>query len=266
MRPRRVIAPVEATTMFDQAVRENAIAVVSVQDGDDWSTMKSRFLERDGGRRFFVLDYAAQAAEVLPSLTPGQYVGVSFRHRSRKIMFSTVVEAKGRYALEGRDPLPAIRYRWPQSITELQRRAYYRTRAPSGVTLPVSMWEGGVSHRVSAQSAPLSIVSGAVIDISCGGCLIGCGMASAPTWAEGATLGAELTLNDGRAPIVVNANYRGARHDETGQLCIALQFVGLEFNADGRAALQRLTTAVQKLHRLTSVSNTSERGSEPPSF
>ncbi|MBN2447548.1 MAG: hypothetical protein JXO22_12520, partial [Phycisphaerae bacterium] len=94
MKPRRVVAPDEALAIFDLAVREHALAVVSIQDGPNWLTFKSRFLERDANRRFFVLDYQPQDVQSIPPLTPGQYAGLSFRHRSRKVMFSTVVEAR----------------------------------------------------------------------------------------------------------------------------------------------------------------------------
>jgi hypothetical protein len=72
---------------------------------------------------------------------------------------------------------------------------------------------------------------------------------SAPAWQENATLGVELHLPDSRSPLVVDAYYRGARVDTQGHVCVAVQFVGLEIESDGRAALHRLARCVQKFNR-----------------
>jgi c-di-GMP-binding flagellar brake protein YcgR len=255
MRPRRIIAPTEAKEIFDQAVRERALVVVSVQSGEEWETYKSRFLERDPQHRFFVLDYQPFGDEVLPALGPGQYAGISFRYRSRKIMFSTVVEAKGRYVLDDKTAVAALRFRWPETMTELQRRAYYRTPIPNGTTLLAHLWEGGVGGRAAAQESPLGVVTGSLVDISCGGCLIRLNQVQAPAWPDNATLGIELQLPDGRPPVLVNAHHRGARHDAAGHLCVAVQFVGLELSMDGRVVLQRLATNIQKFHRMTAAAD-----------
>ena len=250
MRPRRVVAPDEAMEIFDLAVREHALVVVTVQEADDWVTLKSRFLERDNSHRFFVLDYQATGDGPLPTLVPGQYVGIGFRHKSRKIMFATVVEAKGKYVLDDKTTVAAVRYRWPQTMTELQRRAYFRTPVPASMTLLANLWEGGAAARTAAQSRVAQIVSGQLVDISCGGCLIRLGPAQPPAWEDNATLGLELQLGDGRPPVVLNANARGVRQDAQGAFCVAVQFVGLELSMDGRVVLQRLAASVQKFHRL----------------
>ncbi len=250
MRPRRVVAPDEAQAIFDQAVREHALVVISLQEGDDWLTFKSRFLERDPSHRFFVLDYQANDQTPLPTLAAGQYTGISFRHKSRKIMFSTVVEAKGRYVLDDKTAVSAIRYRWPQTMTELQRRAYYRTRVPSGTPVVANIWAGGASAWATAQQKTLQITTGQLVDMSCGGCLVSVNTPDLPNWPTNATLGVELALPDGRPPIIVNANYRGGRRENSGNSSVAVQFVGLEMSVDGRVILQRLATNIQKFHRL----------------
>lgn len=255
MRPRRVVTPDEAMAIFDQAVREHALVVVTLQDGDEWQTFKSRFLERDPNHRFFVLDYQSTAQDNLPALTPGQYVGISFRYKSRKVMFSTVVEAKGRYVLDDKTTVSAIRYRWPQTLTELQRRAYFRTPIPPGSTVSTKLWDGGAGARSGNQAE----VPGELVDLSCGGCLVRLGDSQLPTWGDDATLGIELQLPDGKPPILLNAHFRGIRPDDTGANCAAVQFVGLELSVDGRVVLQRLASNIQKFHRLTSAASLGEK-------
>lgn len=250
MKPRRVVAPDEAMEIFDQAVREHALVVVTIQEGDDWHTLKCRFLERDPGHRFFVLDFQPTPHDPLPTPIPGHYVGISFRYKSRKIMFSTVVEAKGKYVLDDQTQVPAVRYRWPATMTELQRRAYYRTPVPAGLDLLAHAWLGGAAARTAAQGNALQIVSGQLVDLSCGGCLIRLNQMDPPAWQDNATVGLELQLGDAKPAIVLNANYRGSRHDGTGALCAAVQFLGLELSVDGRVVLQRLANAVQRFHRL----------------
>jgi c-di-GMP-binding flagellar brake protein YcgR len=249
MRPRRILAPRDATEIFDYAVQERALAVLTVQEGSDWRTFKSRFLERDASARFFVLDYQPVDGEGLPPIAPGQYVGVTFRQRSRKVLFATVVEAKGHFVLDDRSTVPAVRYRWPDSMTELQRRAYYRTPVPEGTTLLVSLWPGGSAARSSAQASTLQVSTGDLADISCGGALVRLHQATPAPWLDGEVLGIQMQLPDGRPPVVIDARFRGVRHDALGARSAALQFVGLEMTVDGRLVLQRLAGSLQRLHR-----------------
>jgi c-di-GMP-binding flagellar brake protein YcgR len=251
MRPRRLVSPRDAATIFDRAVQDRALAVLTLQDGSDWLSFKSRFLERDSKSRFFVLDYQAFDNEPLPALTPGQYLGVSFRQKSRKLLFATVVEAKGHFILDEKTSVAAVRYRWPDSITELQRRAYYRTPIRDDMTLLVNLWPGGVGARGDPHTTTQRVATGELADLSCGGALVRLHQQAPPDFAPDQTLGVELQLPDGRTPIVVDALYRGARSDESGMLRAAIQFIGLELSVDGRLVLQRLANSVQRLHRLT---------------
>ena len=247
MKPRRVVAPHDASEIFDRAVRERALAILTLQDGNDWITFKSRFLERDRQGRFFVLDYDSPIGEALPPLSPGQYVGVSFRQKSRKILFATIVEAKGQFVLDDQRTIDAVRYRWPESMTELQRRSYYRTPVPTDMSLAVTLWAGGITGREQAGSAALS---GGLADLSCGGAMVRLDRPMATPWAEEELLGVEVNLPDGRAPILVDARYRGGREEEPGRFGVAIQFVGLELTPDGQLVLERLAGCVQRLHRM----------------
>jgi c-di-GMP-binding flagellar brake protein YcgR len=246
----------EASEIIDQAVRESTLAVLTVQQESEWNTFKSRFLERDPHRKFIVLDYQELPGRPLPPVFPGQYVGLSFRHKSRKVMFATVVEARGRFLVDANNSIAAVRYRWPDSMTELQRRAYYRTVTPPGTNLVVNLWSGGVVGR-DAATVSLKVVHGEAADLSCGGALVRVPGGARPTWKENQTLGVEMHLPDGRPPIMLDAYYRGARQEADGTMGIAIQFVGLELSVDGRALLQRLARCVQKFHRLALASELS---------
>lgn len=246
MTPRHPFGPQDVQAIFDRAVQERALAVLTLQRGQEWITFKSRFLERDVNRRFFVLDYAANGPEPLPDVAPGQYVGVSFRQKSRKLLFASVVEARGHFVTENATSIPAVRYRWPEGLTELQRRVYYRTPVPADMHLVGKVWRGGVAARAQGDAANPDL-SGVLADISCGGALLRI-EGQLPNWEDGETLGLELALPDGRPPIVVDVRYRGERDGQ--QPGLALQFLGLELAPDGRLVLQRLANSVQRLHRL----------------
>lgn len=250
MNPRRILTPHEAAEIIDHAVREQALAVLTLQTGAEWCSFKSKFLERDPQRRFIVLDYQETHGRTPPPLTPGQYVGLSFRHKSRKIMCATVIEAKGRYVPDGGQSTAAIRYRWPDTLNELQRRAYYRTLIPAGTHVAASVWLGGVGARSEATRAAGASFQGHALDISCGGTLLELGGAATPSWEDDKTVGVELHLPDGRPPLVVDAYFRGVRSGPANTAQVALQFVGLELSSDGRAVLQRIARCVQKFHRL----------------
>jgi c-di-GMP-binding flagellar brake protein YcgR len=262
MKPRRILARRDATEIFDRAVRERALAVLTIQETDDWRSFKARFLERDPNARFFVLDYQPVNGETLPPVVPGQYIGVTFRQGSRKLLFATVVEAKGHFVLDDRTTVAAIRYRWPDSMTELQRRAYFRTPVPPSMTLLVSLWPGGITARGSAQASTLQVTTGDLADLSCGGALVRLHQATPTTWLDGEVLGVEMQLPDGRPPVVLDARFRGIRPDESGARSGALQFVGLELTVDGRLVLQRLAASVQRLHRQSMIAGLRDRQSK----
>jgi c-di-GMP-binding flagellar brake protein YcgR len=251
MRPRRLLVPRDTGNVLDLAVQERTLAILTFQQGTDWITFKSRFLERDAQQRFFVLDYQTVNGDALPPLQSGQYVGLSFRQRSRKILFATVVEAKGHYVLEDKSTVPAIRYRWPNSMTELQRRAYYRTPVPESMMLLASLWSGGARARPAAQAATLEVITGDLADISCGGAMVRLHQPNPPTWEDNSILGLELQMPDGRAPICVDVRFRGLRPEPTSRIGAAVQFVGLEVAPEGQAILERLASSVQRLHRLS---------------
>lgn len=249
MRPRRLSAGDQEIELFDEAIREHALAVVTAHNGVTWHTFKSRFLERDPKRQFFVLDYQSVTGQPLPELVTGQFVGITFRSRSRKILFSTCVEARGHYVLDARTSVAAVRYRWPESVTEMQRRAYYRTPVPAAQPVPTMLWAGGLAARGSGESLP-EAVSGQLADISCGGAMVRLNTLTAPTWSEEQVIGAELRLPDNKGPVLLDCYYRGVRPDGPGQTAVAIQFVGLEMSVDGRLVLERLLNCVQRFGRL----------------
>jgi c-di-GMP-binding flagellar brake protein YcgR len=259
MRPRRILTGEETALILDEAVRQSALAVLTVHEDSQWHMFKSRFLERDANRRFIVLDCQETHGTRPTALISGQYVGISFRYKSRKVMFATVVEARGRYLVDPKTSVPAVRYRWPESMTELQRRAYFRTPIPPEVRVLANLWPGGVSKRERTQNAALSITTGEALDLSCGGTLVRLNQIEAPPWTDSQTIGVELHLPDGQPPLLIDAYYRGTRHDAANHLCAAVQFVGLEFALDGRGLLQRLARCVQKFHR-TALANDLREG------
>jgi c-di-GMP-binding flagellar brake protein YcgR len=248
MNLRRRLTQESAAQVFGEAVRERALAVLSLRCAQDWRMFKSRFLECDMNQSFFVLDYQAVNEQALPELWPGQCVGVSFRSRNRKVLFATVVEARGHYMLEN-GSVPAVRYRWPQAITELQRRAYYRTPVPEGMVLLATLWRGGLAGRAAVQAGSSQLVSGTLANISCGGALVRLNQPVAIDWSEGELLGLEMQLGDHKRPVLLDAYFRGLRQDEANQSGAALQFIGLELSVDGRLVLQRLANVVQNFHR-----------------
>lgn len=253
MKPRNIMTLNDSAEILDEAVRGQTLAAITTQHQEGWHLFKSRFLERDANRQYIVLDHQSLHGVTPPPLEIGQYVGISFRHRSRKVMFATVVEAKGRFVTEDNQNLLAIRYRWPETMVEMQRRAYHRTLIPPGITLGASIWPGGVSTLKSRGQAGGDAMTGTALDLSCGGTLLQLGGAQPPAWPIDQTVGLELQLPDGRPPILLDAQFRGARQNESGQITVAMQFIGLELSLDGRGVLQRLARTIQKFNRMTVV-------------
>lgn len=253
MKPRDILTRNDVEEVLQEAVNSQTLATITVNMADGWQVFKSRFLERDPAQHFVVLEHQPLHGITPPSVEVGQCVGISFRHHSRKVMFATVVEACGKFVGEGNEQLAAIRYRWPETMVEMQRRAYNRTVVPPTVVLQASIWPGGVQLCKGRGPTAESIVSGALLDLSCGGALLQLNQTQPPAWPLDLTVGLELQLPDGRPPVMLDAHYRGARQTENGRINGAFQFVGLELSIDGRAVLQRLARTIQKFNRMTVV-------------
>jgi anti-anti-sigma regulatory factor len=125
----------------------------------------------------------------------------------------------------------------------LQRRNYVRLNVPSPLHMDVLLWHGGRKddyHRV----LPGHCWRGRLVDISEGGGQVAIDAAEETSLGRGRLIGLEFTPKPGEAVLAFDAQVREILPTADGKnICLGLQFVGLEANPEGRQGLRRLCSS-----------------------
>jgi c-di-GMP-binding flagellar brake protein YcgR len=186
--------------------------------------------------------------EEMPQIAPADKVGLSFKLKHYKHIFT--VTAVGTETLEGGpdDPGQAISVCWPNRMHRLQRRAFIRAEIPQGRVVRASFWVGGRDNEPTQAEPERPVWSGRLSNISAGGFQVI--SADDDVWdlAPGETVGVRLAFEAGSESIYADAQFRRVDRAE-GQVLLGFQFVGLAQDRKGRQALQYLSGKVAEFHR-----------------
>jgi len=125
----------------------------------------------------------------------------------------------------------------------LQRRNYKRLSVPAPLEINVILWHGG---RKDDYHKALSghCWRGRLIDISEGGAQVAIDATTETSLGKGRLVGLEFTPNPAQALLTFDAQIREILPTADGKnICLGLQFVGLEANPEGRQGLRRLCSS-----------------------
>jgi hypothetical protein len=131
-------------------------------------------------------------------------------------------------------------------LRELQRRVYQRVTVPRDRFIAVKLWEG-CAPETGGPSWPLC--AGRLANVSVGGILVEIRADQNPRLGVGDPVGVEITVIQGRPPLLAEAQYRHCCLEEADRLGLGLQFVGLEHEVPGRATLAEVAEFVKWLQR-----------------
>jgi anti-anti-sigma regulatory factor len=124
-----------------------------------------------------------------------------------------------------------------------QRRNYVRLSVPAPLEIDVLLWHGGRKddyHKV----LPGHHWHGRLVDISEGGAQVAFDAAQETSLGKGRLIGLELTLKPEEALLSFDAQIREILPTADGKnVCLGLQFIGLEANPEGRQGLRRLCSS-----------------------
>ena len=245
MESNRSIDAARRDEVLAEAASRHTPATVCCRNATEWLTFKSRLLDAGDPKRGVVLEYPlAQESAPAPDIEQGQYVGVSFRRGHSKCVFGSVVTGKSRFRVDEHNEIGALVVGWPEEICQLQRRLYYRSPVPAGMSIPVLLWAGGESSRSKAGSPGWPLLVGQLWDLSAGGFKVVLPPGQSPRYSVGETVGMEFVPESDRPPILVDAHFRHTDVAEDGQPTLGFQFVGLEHTGRGRSLLYRLGRVV----------------------
>lgn len=218
------------------AERNTPIALTCRMD-EAWRNYHSRFLGVRDGQLW--VEYArASEGDPPPELTAGQLLGIAFKQRHHKYVFTARI-----LAIADFHPLPEVtirglRLEWPTRMQKLQRRMFYRVTVPASQPIFAGLWRG--THDSVMETG--TRIGGQVIDLSAGGVRVRLLENQAVPFQVGEALKIELRQrkdNVAGESIRADAIYRHTANDEFG-VTVGLQLVGLTETAKGRATFNQL--------------------------
>jgi hypothetical protein len=228
------------------AIERQVPITVSLQAQDRWCVLKSRFLRQDARNGVLQIVQPLGPGASHPEIVMGQTLGVSFRRGHKKCVFTTTAVMRQSERLGDGEVTDTLLVRFPTQLRELQRRAYQRVQCPPNRFIAVKMWEGVLGGNAE-PSWPLC--AGRVGNASMGGIQVDVRADQNPRLSIGDVVGLEITVSPGKAPLVVEAQYRHCSMIAPGRLGLGLQFIGLEHEQPGRSSIGEVAEFIKTLQR-----------------
>lgn len=122
----------------------------------------------------------------------------------------------------------------------LERRKYFRLKIPSWLQVNVLLWHGGCYDDYH-KLLPGHFWHGRIVDVSEGGIQVAIEATEETILGKGPLMGMEFRPNPAEPLLTFDARIKEIQPTADGQnICLGLQFIGLEANPEGRQALQKL--------------------------
>lgn len=237
--------------LIADAAYQKALLVLTCKSNGRWQTHKSRILDIAQARRALVVAYPRDVDEGTLELARGEQVGVSFRNRSKKCLFSTTVIGK-RQPRRTRMRSPnskALLLEWPGQIEQLQRRVYHRVLISPDAPVEVKLWEGGTNGLEQIPPENRKIVTGRLLDLSVGGTRIEVDPNDNPHFGINDLVGITFRTEPDEPEFLLEGCFRHLQAEDDDQVSLGFQFIGLEVSLETPPLLNRLARSVSKLQR-----------------
>lgn len=234
-----------------EAVHRRTPATVTCRAEDGWVSLKSRILDANPDTHHLVIEYPWSPEPPVVEIAPGQSLGISFRHGHKKCVFNSAVLTRCGHALGG-ETVPAVTLAWPDEMCELQRRVYFRSPVPQGMTIPVELWRGQVDETASPG---MPTCRGRMLDLSAGGVSVVVARRLETPWQDDEPVRCAFPVDSDNTLVSVSARLRHFEETPNDQMRIGLHFVGLDASPDDRQTLQRVIRLCGRLQRAGSRSD-----------
>lgn len=234
-------------TVEVSAVRNTPIALTCRLDGA-WQNFRSRFLGLRNEELW--IEYACpEPGRAIPELLPGMKLGVAFKQRHHKYVFTSAIQAIADFQLSPGVKVRGLRIDWPGKMQRLQRRSFYRATVPMDQPVFCEMWQGGIGNEPQSDIRQKLVFNGQLTDLSAGGMRVRLLGDRDPAFHVGDPVGLSLRFHGMSEPIRVDGQFRHAAQDEFGT-CLGIQFVGLTEIADSSKLFQTISRIVCEFQRI----------------
>ncbi len=126
------------------------------------------------------------------------------------------------------------------NVKPLERRKYFRLKIPWWLQVNVLVWHGGRDDDYH-KMLPGYFWHGRIVDVSEGGIQVAIEATEEAMLGKGPLMGMEFRPNPAEPLLAFDARLKEIQPTADGKnICLGLQFIGLEANPEGRQALQKL--------------------------
>ena len=223
-------------------------ATVTIRDGSSWANLQSRLMGLEGEHLLIAMP-VPHACEKPRDFAPADKIGLSFKLKHHKHIFTATVAGVGEIGGNGTPAAPGLRVCWPTRMHRMQRRAFLRVDVPPSRLVRASFWLGGSAAEPSGTSVNAPVWSGRVTNLSAGGFQLLTQDRALESLEVGDTVGVHLMFGAGGENVSADAQFRHVDRLEEG-LMMGFQFLGLAQTPQGRKALHAISGKVGSFHRM----------------
>ncbi len=243
------LAPSRIQQSLDEAAQRRVPTTITVPSNPGWRNMHSRLLAVRAGK-IYLEPPMCEDGSVPHEFVPGEHVGVSFKLKHYKHIFSASVTGTHNLQIGPDVCVSALTVAVPDKMQRLQRRAFNRAEVPPNRIVRGTFWLGGVSAEPAGGGGDdRPVWLGKVANISAGGLQMLVEANTVTAMEVGDVVGVRMAFGPGEN-VFADAQFRHAEETIKGVL-IGLQFVGLTETDAGRHSLETLSTKVAEFQHIS---------------
>jgi hypothetical protein len=235
------------------AVAKTVPLTLTRRQGEGWCSLHSRLLATQGEHLLVEMPTLLHGLSI-EEITPAEKLGISFKLKHHKHLFTGTVVGVQRWALPGGEDIEALCICSPTKMQRLQRRAYQRVEVPAGRIVRAAFWLGGREAEPTGGNLERPVWSGRINNISAGGFQLITGIEAMDVIDAGDTMGVRVSFGTAEEAIFADAQLR---HVEIAgeQVLLGFQFVGLGQTSEGRETLALISEKVAEMQRAPAYSD-----------
>jgi len=230
------------------AVERHVPMTVTIPASASWTALHARALAIRDEHLWLEL-VPDQGSGVEPALCPAEKVGVSFKLKHHKHIFTATVTGRELFSLEDGCQVPVLSLCRPRRMQRLQRRAYVRVEIPGNRVVRASFWLGGKALEPSGGSPTTPVWSGRVLDLSAGGFRAQTDRGAAEALDPGDIVGVRLIFGAGEQKVYADCEVRHAEA-VADNAHLGFRFIGLEQTKEGAATLQLIAHKIAEFQKV----------------
>jgi hypothetical protein len=230
---------------------------ITTRTDNHWLNLQSHALAVRAGN--LLAEMPPSEADLPPfEFVPGIGLGLSFKLKHHKHIFTATLSGHADYALDEGGAIKVLAFCLPTRMQRLQRRVYYRADVPPNRIVRASFWLGGREAEPRGTSATLPVWSGKVTNLSAGGFQLVATLEAAGLLEVGDSVGVRLAFGAAGEAVYADAQFRHALV-EGDHSVMGFQFVGLGQTNEGKEALRLVSQRVSQFQQAAQAAQASQQ-------